>query len=89
MHPQPPEASYQHLFDYTQRLLALHRSGLPLHSTLLLHRMWAGGTLTHHMRANVMPVDFALKWDRAVCDFWEVALERVNEFDDLTRDQIK
>ncbi len=82
-------ASHQHLVVFSTRLIELHRAGLSLHSALLLHRMWAGGTLTHHMRANVVSEEFAAKWDRTVGDFWEVVLERVGELDENSRAQIR
>jgi len=66
-------------------LTRLRRGGLSLDSALTIHKAWAGGTLTHHMRSNLLDLEFAEEWDDTVCTFWEHELDRLLDSDRRTQ----
>ncbi len=62
-------------------LTRLRRGGLSLGTALTIHKAWAGGTLTHHMRSNLLDPDFAEEWDDTVDAFWAQELHRPLDLD--------
>ena len=70
------ELSLAALMDFSRRLFSLREHGLPLSTALTLHRAWAGGTLTHHLRSNLVDEAFVERWDSTVTALWEKELGR-------------
>ncbi len=69
-------ASLDALRAFGTQLAILQGAGLSLATALTVHRAWAGGTLTHHLRANLLEPAFAAAWDDTVEHFWAAALDR-------------
>jgi hypothetical protein len=69
-------ASLDALRAFGARLADLQRAGLSLAAALTVYKAWTGGTLTHHMRANVLDLGFADAWDDTVGAFWEREIHR-------------
>jgi len=70
------EASLEALAQFSIRLSGLREHGLSLATALTLLRAWAGGTLTHHLRSNLVEEHFTERWDAAVTAFWARELAR-------------
>jgi hypothetical protein len=70
------EATFVSLVDFSRRLFLVREHGLSLATALTLHRAWAGGTLTHHLRSNLVEAGFTERWDEAVTAVWERELDR-------------
>ncbi len=70
------EASLLALAQFSTRLSELRDNGLSLATALTLLRAWAGGTLTHHLRSNLVEEHFTERWDAAVTAFWARELAR-------------
>ena len=67
---QPLEKVLQELNTLTGHVCELCDAGLPLDDALTLHRTFADGAITHHLRANYVDGTWCARWDQAVQQFW-------------------
>ena len=70
------QRSFEALLAFSAQLIMLRTHGLSLAAALTVHRAWAGGTITHHMRSNLVSEIFAAQWDDAIAGFWAHELDR-------------
>ncbi len=72
----PLVTALRDLQDFEARLHLLHSQGLSLHSCIVLHRTFADGAVTHLLRADLLPTEWAQTWDSAIGEFWQRVLGR-------------
>ena len=64
------------LVEFGSRLEHLHFHGLSLHSCLVLHRSFADGAITHHLRAHLQSEEWCRRWDAVIAAWWQRVIDR-------------